>query len=176
MPDPYPEGTAGEGTAGDGTAGEGTAPQVRAAGVVLWRRAHASGNAAGSGGGGAGAGAGANAGLEIALVHRPRYDDWSFPKGKLQRGEHLLRAVLREVEEETGIVARLGRRLTSSHYVTQGKSKRVDYWAATPEPSAQGQAGPQAYDFVPNDEVDRMIWLPPDEAARALSYDRDRAV
>lgn len=116
---------------------------IRAAGAVVWRPG----------------------GPEIALVHRPKYDDWSFPKGKLDKGEHVLRAVIREVEEETGIRARLGRRLPTTTYLKDGRPKRVDYWAATvvEEPAA----------FEPNDEVDEVRWLVPAEAERLLSYDRD---
>ena len=121
---------------------------IRAAGAVLWRD--------GPGGGEA----------EVALVHRPRYDDWSFPKGKLTSGEHVLRAVMREVEEETGIVPRLGRRLPSSTYPKGERLKRVDYWAA------RGLA-PSDVHAVPNDEVDRLEWLPVSEAEQRLTYTHD---
>src|SRR4051794_35162364 len=84
---------------------------VRAAGAVLWRQR-------------------AGQSVEVALVHRPRYDDWSFPKGKCKSGEHLIRTVVREVEEETGVVPVLGRRLPSTAYLKDGRPKRVDYWAA----------------------------------------------
>lgn len=116
---------------------------IRAAGAVLWRSVER--------------------GLEVGLVHRPKYDDWTFPKGKLKNGEHVLRAVRREVEEETGLVPLLGRRLPPSAYLKDGRAKRVDYWAATVVPGA----------FVPNDEVDRMVWTPPERAERLLSYERD---
>lgn len=118
---------------------------VRAAGAVLWRQ--------GSGGT-----------TEFALVHRPRYDDWSFPKGKLKVGEHVLRAVVREVEEETGYRPLIGRRLSPAYYLKDGRPKRVDYWAATPR-----TPGP----FVPNDEVDRLEWLSAASAATRLSYPHD---
>jgi 8-oxo-dGTP pyrophosphatase MutT (NUDIX family) len=117
---------------------------VRAAGAVLWRGGDEP---------------------EVALIHRPKYDDWSFPKGKLKAGEHVLRAAVREVEEETGIVPRLGRRLpTSSYPAREGGTKRVDYWAA------RGESG---VPFEPNDEVDRLTWLTIPAAARRLSYSHD---
>ncbi|MFC4912408.1 NUDIX domain-containing protein [Actinomadura gamaensis] len=121
---------------------------VRAAGGVLWRE----------GRGGA---------PELAVIHRPRHDDWTFPKGHVDRGEHTLRAAVREVFEETGIVSVLGRRLPSADYVVQGRPKRVDWWAASPVASG----GPV---FVANDEVDALEWLPLDEADRRLSYPLDR--
>ncbi|MFD0684165.1 NUDIX hydrolase [Actinomadura fibrosa] len=117
---------------------------VRAAGAVLWREG--------------------SAGTEVALVHRPRYDDWSFPKGKLDKGEHVLRAAVREIEEETGLVPRLGRRLPTTTYPVEGRTKQVDYWVAR----AVTQSA-----FTPNDEVDRLDWLPPAEAERRLSYRHD---
>jgi 8-oxo-dGTP diphosphatase len=123
---------------------EGADPsEVRAAGAVLWRP-----------------------GPEVALVHRPRYDDWSFPKGKALPGEHVLLTAVREVAEETGILVELGRRLPASHYQASGKPKRVDYWAARPA------AGPQP-GFKPGDETDRLDWLPVADARGRLSYDRD---
>ena len=89
----------------------------------------------------------------VALVHRPRYDDWSLPKGKTQAGEHVLLTAVREVAEETGIRVVLGRRLPSTHYQTHGgRPKVVDYWAA------QAADGPQP-GFIPNDEVDQVDWL-----------------
>jgi 8-oxo-dGTP pyrophosphatase MutT (NUDIX family) len=116
---------------------------TRAAGAVLWRHD--------------------GVGIEIAVIHRPRYDDWSFPKGKLKHGEHILLAALREVEEETGVRPRLGRRLPARTYLKGGRSKRVDYWAATGGPGA----------FVPGDEVDRVEWLPVSYAEQRLTYAHD---
>lgn len=116
-------------------------PTVRAAGALLWRD-----------------------GPEFAVIHRPRYDDWSFPKGKIDKGEHVLAAAVREIEEETGIVPRLGRRLPASTYPIRGRTKHVDYWAARPLAESA---------FTPNDEVDELAWLPAAEAEARLSYGHD---
>jgi 8-oxo-(d)GTP phosphatase len=126
---------------------------IRAAGAVLWRWAPVE------------SGQDTDSGVEIALVHRPKYDDWSFPKGKLKSGEHVLGAVRREVEEETGAQIRLGRRLPTTTYLKQTRPKRVDYWAATAESAPA--------DLAPNDEVDEVVWLPPEQAESRLSYARD---
>ncbi len=109
-------------------------------------------------------------GLEVILVHRPKYDDWSLPKGKVQGDEGEADAALREVEEETGLRCALGPELPSSSYHDRfGRPKTVRYWAMTP---TGGSGSP----FVPNDEVDEVRWLAPDEAAELLSYERDREV
>lgn len=121
---------------------------IEAAGGVLWRPST----------GGAGA--------EVALVHRPKYDDWSLPKGKLQPGEHALLGALREIEEETGARAVPGRPLGELRYERGGLTKRVRYWAMR---YADGQ-------FVPNAEVDQVMWLPPREALSHLMADRDRPI
>ncbi|MFD0369999.1 NUDIX hydrolase [Streptomyces sp. NPDC059071] len=123
---------------------------ILAAGVVLWRRA-----AAGEDG---------SAALEIALVHRPKYDDWSHPKGKLKRGETLASCALREVKEETGQSCELGIRLPSVQYLAHGRPKEVHYWAAR----ALGGS------FTPNQEIDALLWLPPAEARTRLTQPRDR--
>jgi len=107
---------------------------------------------------------------EVALVHRLRYDDWSLPKGKCQPGEHVLETAIREVAEETGVAVVLGRRLLSTSYQRDGRPKVVDYWAARP-----AAAGPQA-GFVPNEEVDRLEWLPIPAARGRMSYSRDHSV
>jgi 8-oxo-(d)GTP phosphatase len=101
------------------------------------------------------------------MVHRPRYDDWTFPKGKQEPGEHLLLTALREVREESGLRVRLGRPLAAQEYPAGGKIKQVSYWA--------GQCTSPGL-FVPNDEVDQLRWLPASEAAAALTYPRDAAV
>jgi 8-oxo-dGTP diphosphatase len=119
---------------------------VLAAGTVLWRRSPHDG------------------GLEVALVHRPRYDDWSLPKGKLKRGEEFDAAARRETLEETGARCELGVSLPTSRYLVEGRPKEVRYWAA----EAVGGA------FEPSDEVDRMTWLPPTAARHRLTHDRDR--
>ena len=105
--------------------------------------------------------------MEVLLVHRPRYDDWTLPKGKLSGGETDEQAALREVEEETGFTARLGAELPGAAYTdSHGRPKTVRYWALRPTGGA----------FEPDDEVDEIRWLPLDEAIGAVSYDRDRDV
>ncbi len=108
------------------------------------------------------------AGLRVALVHRPKYDDWTLPKGKCEPGEHVLLAAVREVAEETGLQVTLGRPLGRSRYQVEGRTKRVDYWAA----SAQ-QPGDN---FVAGAEVDALSWQPADTASRTLSYKRDTTI
>ena len=103
----------------------------------------------------------------VLLVHRPRYDDWTFPKGKLDPGELFEQAALREVEEETGLRCSLGRELPAARYDAGGRPKLVRYWLMT----AQDEAP-----FVPNDETDEVRWATPGEALSLLSYDRDREV
>ena len=101
----------------------------------------------------------------IAVVHRPRYDDWSLPKGKLDRGETHEQAALREVEEEIGLRCELVRELPETRYTDhKGRPKRVRYWLM----SVTGG------EFEANDEVDEMRWVEPDEAAAMLSYGFDR--
>ncbi|AEY90204.1 hypothetical protein SHJG_4936 [Streptomyces hygroscopicus subsp. jinggangensis 5008] len=118
---------------------------VQAAGCVLWRRSPVSGD------------------LEICLVHRPKYDDWSHPKGKLKRGEDPLAGALREVAEETGYTAALGAELPTLCYSANGRPKRVRYWAAE---AVSGH-------FTPNAEVDRILWLTPAAARDRLTQPRD---
>jgi 8-oxo-(d)GTP phosphatase len=103
---------------------------------------------------------------EVALIHRPKYDDWSFPKGKREPGEHLLQTAAREVAEETGLRVVLGRPLTPARYDRGGRPKRVDYWVARPV-----SGGPDS--FQPNDEVDALEWVPADAARGRLSYPHD---
>lgn len=103
---------------------------------------------------------------EVALIHRPRYDDWSLPKGKVDPGETEPVAAVREVFEETGYAAHLGRRLSSVSYPVEDGKKKVRYWAAR---LVRG-------DFQPNDEVDELKWLPVPAAIKQLDYPHDRKV
>jgi 8-oxo-dGTP diphosphatase len=104
----------------------------------------------------------------VVLVHRPKYDDWSFPKGKAEPGESDEDCALREVSEETGLRCRLGDELASSEYVdARGRPKRVRWWRM--EPVADDG-------FSPNDEVDELRWVTPEEASSLLSYTRDRVL
>jgi 8-oxo-dGTP diphosphatase len=141
--------------------------QIRAAGAVLWRAVAGPAGPA----------------VQVALVHRPRYDDWTFPKGKAKPGEHPLLTAVREVAEETGVRPVLGRPLRPAFYQADGRPKRVDYWTATPAAvSFRGQIpNGCAMDtgddtFHPGDEVDQMRWLPLAAAARRLSYERDASL
>jgi 8-oxo-dGTP pyrophosphatase MutT (NUDIX family) len=139
-----------------GRLGLGRSPgPVRAGGGVVWKR-------------------GDDGRPVVILVHRPKYDDWSLPKGKLHEGEDEAAAAIREVEEETGLRCRLGPELPSSSYQDRfGRDKTVRYWAMTPIVGGQDD---RSSTFVPNDEVDEVRWLPVDDAADLLSYDRDREV
>ena len=102
---------------------------------------------------------------ETALIHRPKYDDWTFPKGKLDEGETFEQAAIREVEEETGLRGRLDRELPEVRYVdNRGRDKVVRYWTMTPT----------AGEFTPGAEVDELRWMTLEEAADMLSYQHDR--
>jgi 8-oxo-dGTP diphosphatase len=120
------------------------APAITAAGAVVWR--------------------GAEEAPEVALVHRPAYDDWSFPKGKVDADEHLLAAAVREIGEELGAAVRLGVPLPTARYHVRGVPKSVHYW------SARWTAGA----FTANDEVDQVAWLSPADAVRRLSHAGDQ--
>jgi 8-oxo-dGTP pyrophosphatase MutT (NUDIX family)/phosphohistidine phosphatase SixA len=122
---------------------------VYAAGAVLWRT---------------GAADPAGPALEVAVIHRPRYDDWSLPKGKVDPGETAPVAAVREVLEETGHRAILGRRLDMVSYPIDQGIKKVYYWAAR---SSGGE-------FTPHSEVDELVWLPVADAKDKLSYPHDR--
>ncbi len=104
-------------------------------------------------------------GCEVCVVHRPRYGDWTLPKGKLEPDETFEDAALREVEEETGLRCELGRELASTHYIDgKGRPKIVRYWLM------EVLGG----EFEPNDEVDELRWMTAHEAVEALTYERDR--
>lgn len=104
-------------------------------------------------------------------MHRPRYDDWSFAKGKLDAGETALAAAVREVHEETALTVRLGPRLPDQHYtVSGGQPKVVTYWSARPSDGSSTDA------FRANAEVDKLRWVPVAEASRSLSYPRDQTL
>jgi 8-oxo-dGTP diphosphatase len=118
---------------------------VRAAGGVVWREA--------------------GDGIEFAVVHRPRYDDWSLPKGKLLDGEDWLDGAVREVREETGLSVETQSELESARYRDRkGRDKLVRWWSM------------RAVDggFEPNDEVDELRWLGPADAIELLDYEHDR--
>ena len=124
--------------------------EVKASGGVVWRRADDE-----DGGG-----------IELVVVHRPRYDDWSLPKGKLDAGESWEQAALREVDEEVGLACRLGDELPPVSYTdNKGRAKVVRYWLMQPQDARA--------DFTPNDEVDVMRWVDPEAAAELLSYPHD---
>jgi 8-oxo-dGTP pyrophosphatase MutT (NUDIX family) len=124
-------------------AGEGETDVVRAAGGVLVRGSH------------------------VLLVHRPKYGDWTFPKGKCDAGESDEACAVREVEEETGLRGELGVELPSTHHKdSRGRLKRVRWW----------RMQPIAGEFRPTDEVDEIRWVTPKEAEVLLSYDRDRVL
>lgn len=121
---------------------------VRAAGAVIWRRNNSDE-------------------LEIALIHRPRYDDWSFPKGKLEENEVEIAAAFREVMEETGFAVVFGPFIGELNYQTNGISKNVKYWSAkfisevgTPQP----------------EEVDQVSWFSISEAESKLSRPDDISI
>ncbi len=120
-------------------------PDIQAAGVVVFRP-----------------------GREVLLVHRPKYDDWSFPKGKLERWEHRVAAAVREVAEETGLHVRLGPPLTSQRYSTGRRMKTVHYWTGR----VVGDDDVSLY--RPNHEIDRVLWMSIDKAESTLTYAYDR--
>lgn len=120
--------------------------EVHAAGGIPWRRS-------------------ADGSVEVVVVHRPRYDDWSFPKGKLDPGESFEQAAVRELAEETGYAVDLGVKLPTVTYVDRnGRSKVVRWWAMTV----------LGGDFVANDEVDELAWMTAAAAVDILTYPTDR--
>ena len=126
---------------------DGSGIVIRAAGAVLWRPSR-------------------RYGVRVALVHRPRYDDWSLPKGKAEVGEVPHVTAAREVQEETGFSSAIGRSLTTVSYRVPTGPKTVQYFAARSIVGA----------FTANKEVDRLEWLPPAKAAERMTYEFDRAV
>ncbi len=137
----------------------GQLPAVElAAGVVCWREV--SGDTAGSD---------PERALEVLLVHRPRYDDWSFPKGKVEPGETLPECAVREAAEETGVRVRLGIPLPTLRYaLTDGRPKEVTYWAGQ---ALSGRRGPQRAQ-----EVDEVAWVAVPAARKRLTHDGDVAL
>jgi 8-oxo-dGTP diphosphatase len=108
--------------------------------------------------------------VEVALIHRPAYDDWTLPKGKLDPGETHEEAALREVKEETGLECHLGDPAGQVRYRDRkGRPKVVRYWTMEP-------VGTTGDEFVPNGEVDRLWWVPLAEAGPVLTYDHDRRI
>jgi 8-oxo-(d)GTP phosphatase len=132
----------------DNPTGAAAKKAVAAAGAVLWRPDSDA------------------AAPEVAIIHRPRYDDWSLPKGKVDAGETEPVTAVREVREETGYVSHLGRRLGAVSYPLEQGIKKVWYWAAR---AVDGE-------FRPNAEVDELIWLPVPDAMQRLGYPHDRKV
>lgn len=122
---------------------------IKAAGVLLWREREP-------------------LQVEVALVHRPRYNDWSFPKGNAEPGESYLQAAFRECVEETGVAPIFGAYLGESEYKYDGEKKRVFYWLA--------KAPLDSGDFKPSLEVDKLSWMSVKEARHFLTYEEDRKV
>lgn len=136
---------------------QATEEVVQAAGGVVWRRAAAGG-------------------VEVLLVHRPKYDDWSLPKGKLDAGETHEAAAMREVEEETGLRCRLGEELRTVEYTDhRGRPKVVRYWAMTPRGDA-GTDGGATDRFTPTEEIDELRWVRREDARAELTYAHDAEV
>jgi 8-oxo-(d)GTP phosphatase len=130
------------------SSGRSASKIVYAAGAVLWRPGHPESAA------------------EVAVIHRPRYDDWSLPKGKVDPGETEPVTAVREVLEETGHHVHLGRRIATVSYPIEQRTKKVQYWSAR---SLSGS-------FAPNNEVDDLVWLPVSAALKKVSYAYDRKV
>ncbi len=124
-----------------------TGRTVHAAGAVVWQR-------------------GPGDTVEVALIHRPRYDDWSLPKGKVDPGETEPVTAVREIFEETGHRVHLGCRIGAVSYPLDQGTKKVRYWAAR---STGGE-------FAPNNEVDELLWLPVSQAVKKVKYSHDRKI
>ena len=123
-------------------------PLIQAAGAVLWRKSD-------------------KLKLEIAIIHRPRYDDWSLPKGKVESGESHISAGYREIQEETGYESTFGPEIGTVVYKLEGAPKEVRYWAAAATVKT-GTPNPQ--------EVDEVLWLEPMKAKEKLTNKDDRAI
>jgi 8-oxo-dGTP diphosphatase len=126
-------------------------PEIPAAGVVVFREHHDL--------------------PEVALVHRPKYDDWSFPKGKVDPGETVPVAAIREVREETGLRVALGRPLRAQRYPVEAGQKVVHYWVGRPAAGADDDV--DSYQI--NDEIDDVEWMTVEKARERLTYPHDRA-
>ena len=122
---------------------------IVAAGAVIWRKS-------------------ADKKIEIAVVHRPRYNDWTIPKGKLEAGETLIACAYREAQEETGLTFQFGPFLGAVEYPTVDGTKVASYWAA--------KYIPQSHDFTPNNEVDLLEWWDAEKASKSLTRDTDRKI
>jgi 8-oxo-dGTP diphosphatase len=122
---------------------------IPAAGAVLWRRE-------------------GEEGISIALIHRPRYDDWSLPKGKVEDGESLIACAFREVLEETGVTPIFGPELGQAVYDVDGVPKVVSYWAAKASDIPYGKPNPE--------EVDVIEWLSPKAARKKLTLEDDKSI
>lgn len=127
-----------------------------AAGGIIWRKAKGKSKGKGS------------KGVEVLVVHRPRYDDWTFPKGKAEPGEHPPVTAVREILEESDLRVRLGHPLPTVRYRIRGGLKQVLYWSAR----VRGKVP----DFKSNSEVDKVRWLSPRDARKRLTYDHDKAL
>jgi 8-oxo-dGTP diphosphatase len=135
---------------GQGAPSDASGPDLLAAGAVVVRRTD---------------------GAEVLLVHRPKYDDWSWPKGKQKRGEHITATAVREVLEETGVEIGLGRPLPRQVYVVSGgRTKQVHYW------TGRVLGDPDTSGFTATDEVDRVAWTSFGKARRMLTYADDVAL